>query len=194
MFVVNIIITTMKAQTKSVGFVNQVNISIIENGQQLVPIKPICEALGIDSKNQRSRIQEDEILNSVGVLSTSTGSDGKQYEMFCLPARYIFGWLFSINPANVKPEAKEAVIQYKKLCYDILYDAINGHFQFMENQLKESAMRKARIDKLKVQLLADERFQEFERLKLEEQQASYSRRQQVTQQLSLFKQQYSQED
>jgi hypothetical protein len=147
----------MKAQTKSVGFVNQVNISIIENGQQLVPIKPICEALGIDSKNQRSRIQEDEILNSVGVLSTSTGSDGKQYEMFCLPARYIFGWLFSINPANVKPEAKEAVIQYKKLCYDILYDAIVGVYEEVDETLKEKAKALVDIKAIKNELGTDPR-------------------------------------
>ena len=33
---------------------------------QLVPIKPICDALGIDAKAQRNRIDRDEILSSRG--------------------------------------------------------------------------------------------------------------------------------
>ena len=70
---------------------------------------------------QRQKIQEDEDLGAVGVLSTSTGADGKQYEMFCLPIRYVFGWLFTINPKNVKPEAQETVRVYRRRCYEALF-------------------------------------------------------------------------
>lgn len=44
------------------------------------------------------KIKEDEILGSVIPLRGTTGADGKQYDMFCLPLQYIFGWLFTINP------------------------------------------------------------------------------------------------
>ncbi|NEM97201.1 phage antirepressor N-terminal domain-containing protein [Pontibacter burrus] len=75
----------MEAQTEIVAKINKVEILVIENGQKLVPIKPICEAFGIDDKAQRQKIQDDEILGSIGVLSTSVGADGKSWEMLCTP-------------------------------------------------------------------------------------------------------------
>jgi hypothetical protein len=97
-------------ETKSIAKVNEVTIQVVsENGLKLVPIKPICEALGIDEDAQRRKLKEDELLNSVTTLSTATGSDGKQYEMVCIPLKYVFGWLFTINPKNVKEEARESV-------------------------------------------------------------------------------------
>ena len=137
-------IQNMSAQNKntnqemSVGFVNDVQIILIENGNKLVPIKPICEALGIDDKAQRTKIKEDDFLSSVGVLSTSTGADGKGYEMFCLPLKYIFGWLFTINPKNVKEEAREAVARYRQECYDVLYRHFTKYQDFVIERSKQT--------------------------------------------------------
>lgn len=118
---------------KIVSKVNNVNIvAIDENNEQLVPIKPICEALGISFQGQNEKIQNDEILSSVIKLSLTTGADKKQYEMSCLPLRYVYGWLFTINPKNVKPEAQEAVLKYKMECYNALYDHFVGG---MKNQI-----------------------------------------------------------
>jgi hypothetical protein len=76
-------------KTSTLTRVNEVAIQIVENNnEKFVPIRPICEALGIDDKSQRSKIYEDEFLNSVKVLSTSTGTDGKEYEMLCRTFRY----------------------------------------------------------------------------------------------------------
>jgi hypothetical protein len=103
--------------------INDVEISFPKQGDTvLVPVKPICEALGIDAKSQRDSIQNHPILGSVGVQNPSTGSDGKTYEMLCLPLKYVFGWLFSIDARKVKPEASEAVIKYQEIVYNVLYD------------------------------------------------------------------------
>lgn len=113
----------MIMQSQFINKINGVDIVTVErDGEIFVPIKPICDAIGIDAKAQRDKIQNDEILFSVGVLSTSTGADGKQYEMYCLPLRYVFGWLFTINAKNVAPEARETVSRYRRECYDGLYD------------------------------------------------------------------------
>lgn len=101
-------------------------VTVTRDNEIFVPIKPICDALGIDAKAQRAKIHEDEILSSVGVLSTSTGADEKQYDMFCLPLKYVYGWLFTINPKNVAPEAREAVSKYRRECYDVLYEHFTG--------------------------------------------------------------------
>lgn len=101
-------------------------VTVDKDGDIYVPIKPICDALGIADNKQREKIKEDEILSSVGTLRVSTGADGKQYEMFCLPLQYIYGWLFTINPKNVATAAREAVARYRRECYDVLYEHFAG--------------------------------------------------------------------
>lgn len=133
-----------------------------------VPIKPICTTLGIDDKTQRDKIQEDEFLGSVGGIIPSTGSDGKTYEMYALPLQYIYGWLATINPGKVAPEAKEMVMKYRKECYDVLYDHFTGSMrrtletnkaeiellQKMNEAIEDEKEAKARIKNFKSQLEA----------------------------------------
>ncbi|OCW94250.1 hypothetical protein A9168_08360 [Macellibacteroides sp. HH-ZS] len=121
-------------ETKTIARINKVAIVAGNDSQKLVPIKPICEALGIDFDSQRKKIKEDEDLNSVTVLSTATGADNKQYEMFCLPLKFIFGWLFTINPKNVKPEAQEVVRYYRMECYSALYSHFTAYSRFNEDK------------------------------------------------------------
>ncbi len=121
-------------KTKNVAKVNNVDITVIDGVEKLVPIKPICEALGIDHKGQVDKIKDDEILSSVGGLSSSKGSDGKNYEMFCVPYMYIFGWLFTINPKNVKAEARENVIKYKQKCCTVLFKYFSEQSEFLEQK------------------------------------------------------------
>lgn len=106
-----------------------------EQGEVLIPIRPICDALGVNSNKQIEKIKSDPILGSTDTLRVSVGADGRQREMVCLPLQYVFGWLFTINPGNVDERAKEAVIRYKKECYDALYN----HFaRARQRQLDEN--------------------------------------------------------
>lgn len=106
-----------------------------EQGEVLIPIRPICDALGVSYQGQISKAKDDAILSPTLKLSFTVGADGKQREMMCLPLQYIFGWLFTINPGNVDERAKEAVIRYKKECYDSLYN----HFaRARQRQLDEN--------------------------------------------------------
>jgi hypothetical protein len=53
----------------------------------------------------------------------STGSDGKIYQMFCIPVSQLDGWLSSINPKKVKLELQNTLLVYKKECHAILFHA-----------------------------------------------------------------------
>ena len=92
-------------ETKTIARVNNVDIISTNDRQKLVPIKPICTALGIAFEPQYQKLKDDEDLSSVIMLSITTGSDGKKYEMVCLPMEFIFGWIFTISPKNVSPES-----------------------------------------------------------------------------------------
>lgn len=115
----------MKQQLISI--INGVDIVAVErDGEIFVPIKPVCEALGIDAKAQRAKIQEDGFFASTGAIITSVAADEKEREMFCIRLRDVYGWLATINPGKVAPEAREAVSRYRRECYDALYEHFTG--------------------------------------------------------------------
>lgn len=108
------------------NFISKINgvdiITVDKDGETYVPIKPVCDALGIDAKSQRAKLQEDEFFASTGVIITSVAADEKEREMFCIRLRDVYGWLATINPGKVAPEAREAVTHYRRECYDVLYE------------------------------------------------------------------------
>lgn len=111
-------------------------VTVDRDGETFVPIKPICQALGISANVQREKIEEDETLKSTALLSSAVGADGKPREMLCIPLKYVFGWLFTINPKNVAPEAREAVKTYRNTCYDVLYEHFVGQAKRQREQLE----------------------------------------------------------
>ena len=129
--------------------VHNVAIMAGNDAKKLVPIKPICEALGIDYASQFTKIKNDEDLSSTVVLSTIVATDRKEREMVCLPMEFIFGWLFTINPKNVKPEAQEAVRTYRMQCYHVLYEYFASYASFVNQKQKRQAEDWARIQILK---------------------------------------------
>ena len=136
------------ATTSAVAKINNVEILVIENGEKRVAVKPICQALGIDVDSQRQKLNSDPILSSVTVTSTATGADGKQYEMTTIPFKFVFGWLFTINPKNVAPEAKDAVVRFKLECYDALYNHFTGYADFVEQKQRLLEEHLAIVEKI----------------------------------------------
>lgn len=122
--------------TKIIARVNNVDI-LSTSDEQMVAIKPICDALGIDRKRQQDKIKEHPILSVVGGLSPLTGKDGKEYEMFCLPFKYVFGWLFTINPNNVDELARPNLIKFQEECYEALYRYFADKATFVEQKQLE---------------------------------------------------------
>lgn len=112
--------------------VNSVSIILLsENGDKLVPVTPICDALGIASNGQIAKIKTDPLLSSTHKTVLSVGADNKQREMFCIPLIFVFGWLFRIDSRNVKEESREAVEKYQLECYYALAEHFSGPQEFL---------------------------------------------------------------
>jgi len=125
-----------KTTVTTVATINQSKIVIIDNGEKHVPVKPICEALGVDFSAQLQRIKRDEILSPTMVTITTVGADQKQREMVTIPYKYALGWLFTIDVNKVRPEVKDFVINYKRQCYDALFNHFTIHAEFVEYKQK----------------------------------------------------------
>jgi len=139
--------------------INQVEINFPRDGEIiLVPIKPVCEALGIDHSVQYQTIKNHPILGSTVVENTTVAGDGKARNMLCLPLKYALGWLFSIDARKVKADAAEAVIRYQEAVYDAIYEKFflepvmqkrklimilerENHLLALENERKEINMK-----------------------------------------------------
>lgn len=92
-----------------------------------VPIRPLCEAMGVDWSAQRQRLNRDPVLSemamSVVVTTTHIGRRPRAratQKMLALPAEFLNGWLFGLNADRVQPEIRDAVIRYQRECYAVL--------------------------------------------------------------------------
>lgn len=121
--------------------------------QHFVAVRPICQALGIDPSPQIRDLKKDGILGSTVVnMLTTVAADGKQREMVCIPLKFVFGWLFTIDDDKVKPEARESLRKYKLLCYEALYERfmrpITNRQQVLLDKVKLQQEAKLLEDKL----------------------------------------------
>lgn len=90
-----------------------------------VPLRQLCDYLGVSYTGQRERIERDPVLSTKLQPVQLTTSGGPQ-EMQCLPLDYLNGWLFGINANRVKAEIRDRVIRYQEECYMVLRDAFQG--------------------------------------------------------------------
>ena len=110
-------------KTVNIAVINDVSLQVVvDDKEQLIPIKPVCDILGVNYTSQVDKLKEHPIFRSTIPQRGTVAADGKEREMLCIPLRFFSGWLFSINPNNVKEEIKEKLIQFQLKCNDILFD------------------------------------------------------------------------
>jgi len=93
-----------------------------------VPLRPLCDYLGVSWNGQRERIKRDPVLDEVAMSARVTRADiaessrrPKTSEMLCLPLDYLNGWLFGISVNRVKDDdIRDKLIRYQKECYRVL--------------------------------------------------------------------------
>ena len=142
-----------KFKTVVVATINGINIIASTEDDRLVPIRPICDLFGIAPNGQIEKLNSDPLYRSVSKLRLSTGADGKQYEMYCLPLAYLFAWMLGINSANVKPEIREKLIAYQKECVF----ALEEHFYGKHLKREKSFEISARLEVEKQALMDNEK-------------------------------------
>ena len=107
--------------TSTINFFSDTVIAIKIDEIVYVPIKPICENLGIAWASQLEKIKADSLL-SKAILSTSMATNSGTQSTLCLPLKYMYGWLMKLNPSKVAPHVSDKLIQYQELIYDVIYN------------------------------------------------------------------------
>lgn len=104
----------------AVPFHNAELIVVDYNNQPYTAMRPIVEGMGLAWQAQFDKLKQR--FSSVIMEIMTTGKDGKQYQMLCLPLKKLFGWLMTISPNKVKPELRDTVIKYQEECDEVLWD------------------------------------------------------------------------
>lgn len=90
--------------------------------QVYIPVRPLCDFMGLNWSGQRQRILRDDVLaESLKVCALRTHPGGVQ-DMLCLPLKFLPGWLFGLSTDRLKPELREKITRYRRECYDALWN------------------------------------------------------------------------
>ncbi len=111
----------MNNALQSITFHQDTIFIIDQDGNPQVPIRPICENIGLDWASQFTKLTDSESRLTVCRITT-VAADGKQREMLCMPLRKLNGWLMSISPKKVSPSVRPKLIRYQNECDDVLYN------------------------------------------------------------------------
>lgn len=105
-----------------------------------VPLRPICDYLGLDWSAQYRRTRRHPVLaktiNSVAMTATGLPGVGKgQRELICIKLEHLPGWLFGIDPTRVKVELQDKILRYQEECFKVLWQAFQSDaFSMVERQ------------------------------------------------------------
>ena len=105
--------------------ITAVVIHVDDKQEVYVPVRPLCDYLGIDWAGQRQRIMRDPVMSTSVkiVVITPTKSRRGNPNMLCLPLPYLPGWLFGISVNRVKSEFQDKIIRYQRECFEVLWEA-----------------------------------------------------------------------
>ncbi len=126
-------------QEKTVNFYGDEIIAVLVevNGdrQVYVPLRPICEFLGLSWSSQLQRLKNDEVLVEAmsSVLLTNT-EVGQRYTVIGLELEMLPGWLFGISSSRVRPDLQEKIKRYRRECYKVLWRAFQADALAAANQ------------------------------------------------------------
>jgi ferritin-like metal-binding protein YciE len=95
----------------------------LASGEVFVPIRPICENMGLSWSAQFERINRDPVLVDMAASVRVTRTEGAPRDLLCLPLRFLPGWLFGVNANRVKEDIRERLLRYQRECYDVLAEA-----------------------------------------------------------------------
>ena len=126
-------------QEKQVNFYgDEITAVLVEvNGkrQVYVPVRAICEYLGLTWSSQFMRLKRDEVLaealTSVLIMRTEVG---QRYEVTCLQLEFLPGWLFGISTSRVRPDLQAKITRYRRECYKVLWRAFEADMLSLVDQ------------------------------------------------------------
>lgn len=101
---------------------------ILEGEGVAIPVRTICQALGLDVQSQSDRLREHDVLaDGLRVVRVPRGQQLRP--VMALLHRFIPFWLATIVPAQVKAEVRPKLVRYQLELVDVLALLYGGDVQ-----------------------------------------------------------------
>src|SRR5215212_1534094 len=93
--------------------------AIVQDDGVLVPVRKICEALGLDPKYQLQRLREHDVL-VLGLREIRIPIEGRLRVVAAIQHRYIPFWLATVTPHQVSDAMRPKLVRYQRELVDVL--------------------------------------------------------------------------
>jgi len=157
---------------KFLEFNGETILFLSSEGVYWIPLKPILKALELNERRWLQKTRRDAFFGGcLLTMSIQVGENGQKQarKMTCLPEKYIYGWICSLNTDH------EGLINYKRTCYELLYNHFHGTITNRKELLLERNELDAQIHQVKESL--KEHVEGYQRLRdLETQRKTISAR------------------
>ena len=130
-----------------VPFNDDVIEAIPESGRVLIPLRPLCDGLGLQSEAQRKRLLGQAWATTS--VTEAVAADGRSRELFCLDLDSLPMWLATISTRRVRPEVRAKLERYQREAARVLRDHFFGHAErvpALPDSARELALTVARGD------------------------------------------------
>ncbi len=126
--------TWLPMTQKSVTFYGDEIVAVqTEDGEVFVPIRQMCDLLGIGYQGQIDRIRRDPVLQKyereVELERADAAGRGGAQATNCLALKYVPGWLFGISASRVRDDVREKLILYQEQVYDVIWQAFRAEVE-----------------------------------------------------------------
>ena len=151
-----------------------------KEGVYWIVVKSVCEALNVNYNRQSQNLREDPILKAAVAVQQLQVPGDQVRNLVCLPEKYVYGWIFQIRSDS--PE----LLEYKRECYDILFNHFHGTLTKRAALYSEVAQAKKKKAELETLLFSIPEYQELLELRMKEARLWKNIRQTTNEEQSLF--------
>lgn len=98
--------------------------AVERDGKVWVAGKSVCRALGVDDRSQQKKLKNKAW--AVTVMITAPGTDGKNYQMWCIGLDSLPMWLATIEPSKVAARVRPKLVRFQLEAHRVLRDHFIG--------------------------------------------------------------------
>lgn len=110
----------------------------VEDGTIYLPLRGLCDALGLETQGQSRRIRRDEAMRD-DLQTISIETEGGVQSMQVLPLETVPYWLAGITLSKVKPDLRDKLLAYKRWVVRKVYEAFMLEIGAMDLSEQKSA-------------------------------------------------------
>lgn len=120
--------STVKIQLEFAGVLLPVELN--EKGQEIVPLKPIADLIGLDWETQRKKVNSDYLSKRLGTCTAlMLGDAGQRREMTGIRLDRVAAYLNTISPERVRINGNESAADFLEKKHEEWDEVINAYEQ-----------------------------------------------------------------